>query len=286
MKFSFVFGFILLILFIISIFVGLPYVVEIIRTGSLSLPFSLPFSFPIITTQFKSNYFLKPTPQIGSSTTLPVVKPGESLYKDKISIGSIYFSGGAQINLRTSYFSKDAINITGFKIKSLKKGETIIGKATNLPQLDFTPSDIWLSGSESVDIIIGSNPLGTNFRVNNCFGWLKDIYNFGYFLDYCPGQFKLEELRDLDSSCMDLILRTGSCRMPNEDTLNKQSGKCRDWALKNMNYGTCVASHKNDSNFYKGWKIYTGNNNPIFDPRHDRIELLDQNGFLVDSYEY
>lgn len=286
MKLSFVFGFILLILLIIGIFVGAPYAAQIIKSGAFELPFSFPFSLPKITTQFKSNYSLKPTSQTGAPTTLSVIKPGESLYKDKISIGSIYFSGGGQISLKSSYFSKEAVNVTGFKIKSLKKDETIIGKAINIPQFDFNLSDIWLSSRESVDIIIGSSPLGSNFRVNNCFGWLTDIYNLGYSLDYCPGQFKLEELRDLDSFCEDLILRTNSCRMPNEDILNKQSGKCRDWALKNMNYGVCVANHKNDSNFYKGWKIYTGNNNLIFDQRHDKIELRDQNGLLVDSYEY
>ena len=53
-----------------------------------------------------------------------------------------------------------------------------------------------------------------------------------------------------------------------------------------MTYNACVAGHKNDGDFYKGWKIYTGNNNQIFDPLHDIIELRDQNGLLIDNYEY
>ena len=143
-----------------------------------------------------------------------------------------------------------------------------------------------LAGGDSLDIIIGPSPLGNNFRVNNCFSWLSTIYSIDYSVDYCPGKFKIGELTDLDSSCQDLILRSSSCRTLNDDVLNNQTSQCRDWALKNMNYNSCVSNHKNDSNFYKGWKIYTGNSNLIFDSRHDKIELRDQNGLLVDSYEY
>ena len=284
MKFSFVFGFILLILLIIGVFVGLPYALEMIKSGSFKLPISLPFSLPKIRTPFNSNYFLSPT-QTGSPTALPP-KTGESPYKEMVSIGNFYFSGAGQISLRASYFSKEITNITGWKIKSAKKGETVIGKAVNLPELDSAPSDILLSGGDSVDIIMGPSPLGKNFRVNNCFGWLRDIYNFSYSLDYCPGRFKVEELTDLDSSCTDLILRTSACKAPNEDTLNNQSGKCRDWVLKNMNYNSCVIKHRNDSDFFRGWRVYTGNGNKIVDPLHDKIELRDQASLLVDSYEY
>lgn len=285
MKFSFVFGFILLILLIIGIFVGLPYAAQIIKSGAFELPFSLPFSLPKITTQFRSDYF-KIQPETSATSVQKHPKIGESIYKDKINIGSIYFSGGGQISLKSSYFSQDSVNLTGWKIKSVKKGEKIIGKAVTIPQFDSASSDILLSGGDSVDIIIGPSPLGNNFRVNNCFGWLSTIYSIDYSLDYCPGKFKIEELTDLDSSCSELILQTSSCGAPSEDALNNQSGACRDWALKNMNYNSCVLNHKNDSNFYKGWKIYTGNKTPIFDPLHDKIELRDQNGLLVDYYEY
>ncbi len=283
MKFSFVFGFTLLILLIIAIFVGLPYVSNIVKSGSLTSPFSFPFSFPKITTQSTYNYFLSPK-QTGSGQVQQF--PGESSYKGKVNIGSVYFSNFGQISLRSSYFSNQSVDITGFKIKSAKKGETIIGKAMSIPQFDSASSDIQLSSGNPVDIIVGSSPLGNNFRINNCFGWLSGIYNLSYSLDYCPGNVNIQQLSDLDSSCVDLILRTNSCRMPNEDTLNGQSGKCRNWVEKNMNYSACIANHKNDSNFYKAWEMYTGNNNRIFDPLHDKIERRDKNGLLIDSYEY
>ena len=274
MKSSFVFGFILLILLIIGVLVGLPYAIGELKSGSFSFPF-----FPKILTKPSSNYFYNQAP---SATTTPISQQAVK----KVNISSVSRYGQAEISLRASYFDSGKINITGWKIKSIQRGETIIGKGINLPQFDAAPSNIWLSSGERADIIIGLSPLAVNFRVNNCFGWLNNLYNLGYSLDYCPGGFRLGDLAGLDSACQDLILRAGSCRTPSENDLNASSYKCREWAGKNMTYNACVAGHKNDSNFYKGWKIYTGNNNKIFDSLHDVIELRDQNGILIDSYEY
>lgn len=281
MRFSFVFGFILLILLIVGILVGLPYLIQIIDSGQFSLPFSFPFSFPKITTKPASNYFFD-RPRIGTTT------PTSQQSVKQVSIGGISRYSQSAISLRASYFSSQSekINITGWKIKSIQRGETIIGRGINLPQFDIAPSDIWLSSGDSADIILGLSPLAINFRANNCFGWLNNLYNLGYSLNYCPSGFKLGDLSGLDSACQDLILRAGYCQTPNENDLNKSSYKCREWAEKNMTYNACVISHRNDGNFYKGWKIYTGNNNPIFDSLHDIIELRDQNGILIDKYEY
>ncbi len=277
MKFSFVFGFILLLLLIIGIFVGLPYVNKLVKSGS----FFLPFSLPKITTKSTSNYFFN-QPRISTST------PISQQTVKKVSIGSVSRYGKNEISLRASYFSAqdEKVNITGWKIKSAQKGETVIGKGINLPQFDIATSDIWLRSGESADISIGLSPLAVNFRANNCFGWLNNLYNLGYSLYYCSGGYKLADLTGLDSACQDLILRAGYCQALSGDVLNKSSYQCRQWAEKNMNYNACVASNRADSSFYKGWKIYTGNNNPFFDPLHDTIELYDQNGLLVDSYEY
>ncbi len=274
MKFRFVFGLILLILVLIVIFVGLPYAAEMLKSGSFSLSF-----FPKISIKQASNYFYSQPPT--STSTLAVSTDA------KVSIGSVSRYGKNEISLRASYFSaQEKINITGWKIKSAQKGETIIGKGVALPQFDVVSSDIWLSSGDSADITVGLSHLAMNFRANNCFGWLNNLYSLGYSLDYCPGGFKLADLTGLDSACQDLILRANYCRTPNENDLNKSSYQCRQWAEKNMNYNSCVASHRGDSDFYKEWKIYTGNNNPIFDSLHDIIELRDQKGILIDSYSY
>jgi hypothetical protein len=276
MKFQFVFGFILLILFFIAVFVGFPYVLEILKSNQF---FNLSRLIPVSTS---TNYFFS---QPANNPPAPTSQPQLVI---KISISSVSrFTNEEQISLRASYFDSGAVDITGFKIRSLQRGETIIGKGYALPQFDAAVSDIKLSSGESADIMVGASPLAGNFRVNNCFGWLNNIYSLGYSLNYCP-TITINDLSGfgLDSTCQDLLLSTSSCRVPSENILNQQTAKCRQWVEQNFNYNSCVVKHRNDSDFYKGWKVYTGNNNQIFDLLHDKIELRDQAGLLIDSYEY
>ncbi len=278
MKFQFVFGFMLLIFVFVAIFVGAPYLLQIIKSNQ--------FYFPrFISTSTPGYFYSKPQPSIFQSQpqSRPVIKPGESIYKNKVIIGSVNRYGKGQINLRASYI-EGAVNITGWRIRSAQRGETLIGKGINLLQFDAATSDIWLISGESVEIIAGISPAANNFRVNSCFGGLSSLYNLGYAFS-CP-RIEPGNLTGLDSSCQDLILRSTSCRAPSDDILNKQSSQCRIWFEKNVNYSACVNKHQNDKDFYKGWQIYTGNNNLFFDQLHDRIELRDQAGLLVDSNEY
>ncbi len=274
MRFQFIFGFIFLILALIGIFVGLPYLLQIIKSNQ-----SFSFSFPrFIATSTPSYYYGNQSPASYSTST-----SSPAAFLPKISM-SVYRYGQGQISLRAPYFSGAPINITGWKIKSEKNGETIISKGVVLPQFEGA-SDIVLNSGELAEIIVGLSPLGGSFRVNGCLGWLSNLYNIGYALNDCP-RIELGDLSELDSQCQELILQTSSCRAPDDDILNGYSSQCRKWVEQNLNYGACVAKNRSDKNFYKEWKIYTGNGNQIYDPLHDKIELRDRSGSLIDSYEY
>jgi len=283
MKFQFVFGFILLILFFIGIFVGLPYLLQIMKSSQF-------FSFSrFVSTSTPGYFYGKRQPSISQSQpqSQPVIKPGESIYKDRISIASVYRSGREEVNLSAAYSENGSIDITGWKIKSLQRGETIIGKGLSLPQFNSFSSDIRLKSGGSAEIIAGISPLLSSFQINGCFGWLNNVYNIDSSLNYCPS-IQISNLTGLglDSACQDLILNSGSCRAPGDTILNNYSRECRIWVERNLNYDACVQKHMNEANFYKDWRIYTGNNNLFYDQLHDRIELRDQAGLLVDSYEY
>lgn len=281
MKFQFVFGFILLILFFIAVFVGLPYFLKIIKSNQT-------FNFSrFISTSTPGYFYKEPQPSKYQSQPQSVIKLGESIFKGRISIYSVYRSGRGEISLSAAYSQNGSIDITGWKIKSLQRGETIIGKGLALPQFSSFLSDVRINSGHSVKIIAGTSPLLSDFQINGCFGWLNGVYNIDSSLNYCP----LVQLSDLtgfglDSACQDLILNSGSCRAPADTVLNSYSRECRLWVEQNLNYNACVKKHMTESDFYKGWQIYTGNNNLFFDPLHDRLELRDQAGLLVDSYEY
>jgi len=280
-KFQFVFGFILLILFFIAVFVGVPYLLQIIQSNQI-------FNFSrFISTSTPGYFYSKPQPSISQSQFQPVIKLGESIYKGKVSISSVYRYNPGQINLSASFSDGGSIDITGWKIKSIQRGETVIGRGLALPQFNSFSSDIRLKSGDSVKIIAGISPLLSSFQINSCFGWLNSVYNIDSSLNYCP-LIQISNLTGfgLDSACQNLILNSGSCRAPSDTVLNNYSRECRIWVEHNLNYNACVEKHMNESDFYKGWQIYTGNNNLFFDQLLDRVELRDQAGLLVDSYEY
>lgn len=283
MRFQFVVGFILLILFFIAVFVGLPYFLEIIKSNQI-------FNFSrFISTSTPGYFYKEPQPLKYQSQyqSQPVIKPGESIFKGRISIYSVYRYGRGEINLSAAYFKNGSIDITGWKIKSLQRGETIIGKGLALPQFSSFSSDVRMLSGHSVKIIAGPSPLMANFQINGCFGWLSGVYNIDSSLNYCP-LIQISDLTGfgLDSACQNLILNSGFCRAPSDTVLNGYSRECRLWVEQNLNYNACVKKHMTESGFYKGWQIYTGNNNLFFDQLHDRLELRDEKGLLVDSYEY
>lgn len=274
--------FIFIVFLLVSIFVGLPYFFTKLKSidfSSIKMPWikSAPFV----------NYR-----QVGGGSpviqpTGPAIRPGESIYKGKIKISGVSRSNSQQINLSANFSESGAINITGWRIRSARrKIEIVIGKGFALPQFNSFSSDIWLKSGASARITAAASPLFSNFQVNGCFGWLSNIYNLGAF-NYCPS-IRLGDLSDsgLDGACKDLILSSGSCRAPSDNVLNSYSPSCKLWVEKNLNYNSCVAKHMNDLGFYKGWQIYTGNGNLLFDDRHDKIELLDQADLAVDAYKY
>ena len=279
MKFRIVLGLMLFILFFITIFVGLPYVLQRIQSNQvLNFPSFFNFIPQFIATSTPGYFYSKFQPP----TFQPQPQSQFRFQSKKVSIGNISrYGANERIGLNASY----AVNITGWRIKSGRRGEFVIGQGLNIPQFNTTSADVLLIGGESAEIITGTSPMANSFRINSCFGGLSNVYNFGYSFNSCP-RIEIGDFTGLDSACEDLILRSASCRAPGDDILNKQSSKCRIWFEKNINYNFCVAKHQNDRDFYKGWKIYTGNNNQIFDSLHDKIELRDKTGLLIDSYEY
>ncbi len=151
MRFQFVFGFMLLILFFIAVFVGLPYLLQIIKSNQI-------FNFPqFISTSAPTSapgyFYSQPQSSISQPQSQPQPQP-----VSKISISSVYRYGQAQINLSAAYSESGSIDITGWKIKSVQRGETVIGRGLALPQFSSFLSDIRLKSGDSVKIIAGISP--------------------------------------------------------------------------------------------------------------------------------
>lgn len=273
------FGFIILIVAVIFIFVGLPYLLQLVKQASRN-------SSVYRSTAPAGSYATGDQQAHTSSQNLqPQILPGESIFKGKVSISSVYTYGRQQINLAASQNSQNAIDTTGWKIVNSRGYETVIGRANDLPGFGIT-GDIWLAPGAQVQVFSGVSTIGDSYRVNKCLGWLANNYSFDPPIsNYCP-QFSSNELFGLDDYCQNLILGATSCSQPSADALNNASAACRSFVDQKLNYNTCVNHHRNDSDFFNGWRVYSGIGFLMADPVHDLLQLKDQSGLIVNQYQY
>jgi len=213
-----------------------------------------------------------------------------SPYYGKVKISSIQKetkNRPSLIKLRVNIHPGDKINLTGWKIKT-RKEEITIPKGIEKYKSYAVPSDIIVEESLYVYLIGDSNPLGINknFRVNKCFGYLKDYSFYPSCYSSCPRP-KLEDVSHLNPYCQEYILRLPRCEVPDYsgDTKIMFDMECRNYINKKFNYRSCFKDFSKDEDFLKNyWYIYRDTD--MIEPLHDTIYLYDHNGLLVDKYIY
>jgi hypothetical protein len=63
--------------------------------------------------------------------------------------------------------------------------------------------------------------------------------------------------------------------------------ECHSFIKEKVNYNGCVASHKNDSGFFKSeWRVYLGKNDELWKNKREMIILYDQQGKVIDQLSY
>ena len=165
----------------------------------------------------------------------------------------------------------------------------IIPKGIEKYQADEISSDIIIKESLYIYLIGDSNPLGRdkNFRVNKCFGYLKNRYSFyPSFYSYCSKP-KLEDISHLNPYCQEFILRIPRCKTPDysDDLKIIFDMECRDYIDARFNYRICFKDLSRDEDFLTNyWYIYRDTN--LVEPLHDTIYLYDSNRLIVDKYMY
>lgn len=215
-----------------------------------------------------------------------------SPYLGKVSLSSVRTkSPPFSMTLRTSIASGESIDITGWTVDGNSGGFEIrqgIEKFHSV--LNPFLSNIVLKRSDKVLIKEGRSPFGRNvsFRPNLCFGYLRPFYDFVISVPRsCPDRATLGEVTYLNPICQDFVLndiRTSSCTVPNTTTIQGDS-ECLSFISNRYNYDACYDLHSKEPGFDENeWHVYIERS--FGHPLHDVIELLDENGRLVDSYIY
>lgn len=228
-----------------------------------------------------------------------ILKPGESPFKGVVRISTVERFGdrpeSEYIALRyDGTFSASpgrAIDVTGWRIATARESE-LIPRAFNIPEIDADERDIFLPPGGEVIVVSGTMSYGRNFRENQCVGYFTEAHQFTPFLSgSCPDDNpdRTQLLRKgFNGQCVDLIQSIPSCRRPIVPLAAGIIGQaCAEYVSQNFNYYSCVRDFRNDKDFLKKtWRTALRRGTKLYDPRHDRVILRDQNGLLVDEFEY
>lgn len=205
-----------------------------------------------------------------------------------------YVKGGGNTELdeyaRIANYSAASVNITGLIVKNRKNEIFYMPKGNEFLTLgnsDFL-KDIILEPNKNAIVSSGFSPVGKNYRLNKCTGYLNSFYNLSSkFPEECPKPTD-QDLVAFGKSCRDYINALPPCAPPNVADLRVTfDDQCRNYLTSTFNYSSCVARYQYDPDFLKNdWYIFLNRSSGFWDDSHDEARLLDKGGSLMDSYSY
>ncbi len=186
------------------------------------------------------------------------------------------------------YNSDGNINISNWTIESSFKKITFSeGVRLFRPDSRTIYENINLNSGDYLYLIGQSSPLNFNFYLNRCFGYLTYSYNFNsIFSKDCPRPTSAE-ISYFSSECQQFINNLNVCQIPSVNDINKFNNDpaCQQFLNDYYNYSSCVNHYQSSPDFYKKeWYVFT--NDQFTNPDHDKIILKDEDGNVVDVYEY
>ncbi len=235
-----------------------------------------------------------------SQSGMQVVEGGStpSPYQNGISLVGINRNNNPSSEYVTITMSRSAkanIDITGWTLKSLSSGQSF-----QIPQgvyLYFTNSgnskdDIILTPGDTVYLVTGTSPNGTNFKANECSGYLEQFQTFTpYIQKICPLASN-ENLGSIprypiNNDCFDYIASYPRCKTQTDPLPAAWSLECKNFIQNTENYPECITLHKNDPGFYQPeWHVYLNHTGSIWQTEREDVVLYDRSGKVVSELKY
>lgn len=253
----------------------------------------------------------KPEPQIISDELDRAKKDAEAIQQEledlkrySVLHGKITLSRGStayendpnseQLIIYSNHES--AVKLTGLVIKSTMTGRKVTigtGDKLAIPGSSTGKETIYLPPNATAHISTGRSPIGTSFQLNTCTGYFEQNNDFSPNLSSdCPRLIDEplpEAPNRLSDACLDYIETIYSCTIPEltPDDPAYFDRTCQSWIATEATYNQCVTRHKKDTDFYKNeWRIYLGQDRPLWKTSREHIELLDAEGKVVDEISY
>lgn len=203
------------------------------------------------------------------------------------------------VTLSTSLEKTETIKITGWYLKSEVTGYyAVIGKASLLP-FPFTKneSDVFLQQKDRVILTKGFSPIGISFRTNKCTGYFEENRTFTPSLSLqCPRAKdeslpQFSNILDRDEECVKIIGKISRCTTKGNEFIrdlpDTVTNSCKTYITTQINYNSCVARHYSDTDFPGNeYRLFLNKFGPLWRTTHDKVNLHDENGLIVDSISY
>lgn len=209
--------------------------------------------------------------------------------QSSVRIGSIRqpddFNPVLEVDLEAGFSSGQTIDITGWTVRG-RNGQFQIPQAQEVYSFSGSAGDILLQSGDTVRLYSGDAVKG-NFRMNKCMGYLQEAVAFTPALpENCPVASR-SEIDGFSSQCQDYITSLHTCEIPSSNPpVPLDDAACHDY-LSKLNYAGCVDQHGKDWDFKSPeWWVWMGDRINIFDPVHDKVQLLDKSGKVMDEYVY
>jgi len=241
-----------------------------------------------------------PTPTSTNVTSIPI-NPSDipagftadqlsvNFHKVRLSTSRGYVYTGSPYFSLSVYYSPNAapINVTGWYIKAVHGGQ-YIPRAVYIydPSGLSAETDMFLGSGDTANFYPLQSPMGVNLRMNKCIGYLSNSSKFTPALpNNCPRPTK-NEISSFSGACQDYISSLGSCSLPKSNPPIPQYDYACQSFLNTLNYKGCFDKYRADTDFIgHEVRVWIG---PVsfLDTRHDKVDLFDREGKLVDEYVY
>lgn len=249
-------------------------------TELISFRIALPQSLRLV--DGTSQLLLSPEPSADLQQADEFQKPVSISYINPVSDSSQY----TEIVLASNAGPLQVADITGWMIKSRSGGYFTIPKAQEVYSFGGAQTDMILKSGDTARLYSGDGPKG-NFRMNKCMGYLEDQTPFTPAIPMLCPLISRSETVNFSSECQDYAASLRACQNPSANPPIPITDTACFESLRKLNYVGCVERYGRDEDFLSGeWWAWMGDQMNIFDPVHDKVQLLDKSGKLVDEYVY
>lgn len=241
-------------------------------------------------------FFVRAKSPNGAVDPLPKVYVFEvrlSPYYGQVTISSSGLTSTDANKERLTLASKSAepIELAGWTVGSEKyyTSFALSDSAYEIPDQPYYQyqKNLAIDSKRKITVFSGASPLGVNFRLNKCIGYLNSYHKFDPPIpSVCPKP-KPDEIKNLNAYCQKAINSSaGSCKEPNlNDVLI--DADCRDYMKEHLSYSKCVENNNQYYDFLTDeWRVYLRRSSEIWANEKDAILLRDKDGLLVNRLKY